>query len=284
MGKVIISADSTCDIGPELQKRYNVQLINWRILLDGKEYMDNVTIFPDDLYRAWRERGILPKSTGATSEEYKRHFKPLVEQGYEVVHVGFGSGISCSYQNAVQAAKEVGHVTTVDSQNLSSGYGMLVLAAAEMAEEGLSPEQICQRVELLCPRAHTSFLLDTLEFMRAGGRCSTIASFGASLLKLKPCIEVENQDGAHMHVGKKYRGNMEHCLIEYVHNKLEGRDDIDLRRAFITHSGSPDSDIKMVLKEVKKLQKFKEIYITRTNCTISTHCGPRTLGVVFLTK
>lgn len=284
MRKVIISADSTCDIGPELQKEHNVQLLNWRIALDGREYTDNVDIFPDDLYRAWRSKGILPKSTGATCEEYLNHFRPLVEAGYDVVHLGLGSGISCSFQNAAEAAREIGHVTAIDSQNLSTGFGLLVLEAAELAEQGLSAEEIRQRIELLRPHSHASFLLDTLEFMKAGGRCSALTAFGASLLQLKPCIEVDNEDGSRMHVGKKYRGKMERCLIEYVHNKLEGRTDLDLRRVFITHSGSPESDIQAVRREVARIANFREIYITRANCTISTHCGPRTLGVLFMTK
>ena len=284
MKKVIISADSTCDIGPELQERYHIQLLNWRILLDGKEYLDNVNITPDDLYRAWRERGILPKSTGATSEEYKQHFQPLIDQGYEIVHIGLGSGISCSYQNAVQAARETGHVITIDSQNLSTGFGLLVVEAAELAQQGLSATEIYRKIEELRPRSHASFLLDTLEFMKAGGRCSALAAFGASILQLKPCIEVDSSDGSRMHVGKKYRGKMDQCLIQYVRNKLKGRSDLDLRRVFITHSGSPESDIQAVKKEVQRCADFKEIYVTRANCTISTHCGPRTLGVLFLTK
>ena len=284
MKKVIISADSTCDIGPELQERYHIQLLNWRILLDGKEYLDNVNITPDDLYRAWRERGILPKSTGATSEEYKQHFQPLIDQGYEIVHIGLGSGISCSYQNAVQAARETGHVITIDSQNLSTGFGLLVVEAAELAQQGLSATEIYRKIEELRPRSHASFLLDTLEFMKAGGRCSALAAFGASILQLKPCIEVDNCDGSRMHVEKKYRGKMDQCLMQYVRNKLKGRSDLDLRRVFITHSGSPESDIQAVKKEVQRCADFKEIYVTRANCTISTHCGPRTLGVLFLTK
>ena len=284
MNKVIISADSTCDIGPELQKRYGVRLLNWRILLDGKEYLDNVSVTPDDLYRAWRERGVLPKSTGATSEEYKAHFQPLIDEGYEIVHIGLGSSLSCSYQNAVQAARETGHVVTIDSQNLSTGFGLLVLDAAELAQQGLSAQEIAGQIEALRPRSHASFLLDTLEFMKAGGRCSSLAAFGASLLQLKPGIEVDASDAGRMHVGKKYRGKMEQCLVQYVRNKLEGRTDLDLRRVFITHSGSPESDIAAVRREVERCANFKEILVTRASCTISAHCGPRTLGVLFLTK
>ena len=284
MKKVIISADSTCDIGPELQERYHIQLLNWRILLDGKEYLDNVNITPDDLYRAWRERGVLPKSTGATSEEYKQHFQPLIDQGYEIVHIGLGSGISCSYQNAVQAARETGHVITIDSQNLSTGFGLLVVEAAELAQQGLSATEIYRKIEELRPRSHASFLLDTLEFMKAGGRCSALAAFGASILQLKPCIEVDNCDGSRMHVGKKYRGKMDQCLMQYVRNKLKGRSDLDLRRVFITHSGISQNYIDLVRSTIQQIADFREICVTRASCTISCHCGPNTLGVLFLTK
>lgn len=282
--KVIISADSTCDIGPELQKKYNVQLLNWRIELEGKEYIDNVEIVPDDLYTAWRERKALPKSSGATPYDLKNHFTPWLEQGYDVVHIDLGSGISCAYQNCCAIAQEMPGVYPVDSQNLSGGFGHLVIKAAELAEQGMSAPEIKDALENMCSRVHTSFLLDTLEFMKAGGRCSAVAAFGANLLKLKPCIEVDNTNGAKMHVGKKYRGTMENCLKQYIQEKLEGRDDIILDRVFITHSGSPASDVELVKQEVAKYQNFAEVYETRANCVISTHCGPRTLGVLFVTK
>lgn len=201
-----------------------------------------------------------------------------------MVHIGLGSGISSAFQNCVTAAQELGHVYPVDSQNLSAGFGLLVIRAAELAQEGMAAPDIAQRLEKMRPQAHTSFLLDTLEFMKAGGRCSAVAAFGASVLQLKPCIEVENQNGSHMHVGKKYRGKMESCLCSYVRDKLQGREDLDLKRVFITHSGSPESDIEAVRREVEKYASFEEVYITRASCTISTHCGPRTLGVLFMTK
>ena len=284
MNKVLISADSTCDIGPDLQKEFNIQLLNWRIELDGREYIDNQEITPDDLYRVWREKGILPKSCGATPSEYANHFGLLIEQGYQVVHIGLGSGISSAFQNCVTAAQELKGVYPVDSQNLSSGFGLLVIRAAELAAEGFSAAEIVTKLNQLCSRSHASFLLDTLEFMKAGGRCSSIAAFGASVLQLKPCIEVDNQDGSRMHVGKKYRGKMENCLRSYVKDKLENRRDLDLKRVFITHSGSPAHDIEVVKEEINRYASFETVHVTRANCTISSHCGPRTLGVLFMTK
>lgn len=284
MSKVVISADSTCDIGPELAKKYGIQLIHWRVVLEGREYIDNVEITPDDLYAAWRERKALPKSSGAIPSEYERHFAPFLEKGDEIVHLNLGSSISCAYQNCCLTAKELGHIYPVDSQNLSTGFGHLVIQAASLAQQGMTAPEIQSALRGMCGRAHASFLLDSLTFMRAGGRCGTVALLGANLLHIKPCIEVDNQNGGRMRVGKKYRGKMENCLRSYVRDTLAGRDDIDLERIFITHSGSPESDIQIVKEELTRLHDFKEILVTRANCVISTHCGPRTLGVLFMTK
>lgn len=284
MRKVLLSADSTCDIGPELQKKYEVSFYNYHIILDGKSYTDMVDITPDDLYKAWWDKGQLPKTAAISPQEFADYFRPFVEAGYDVVHINLGSGLSVSHQNCLLAAKELGHVYPIDSENLSSGSGLLVVKAGEMKNLGMTAEEIQRSINTMKPRSHASFLLDTLEFMKAGGRCSAIAAFGANLLKLKPCIEVDNQGGGKMHPSKKYRGAMEKALAEYVLDKLSDRKDLDLDRIFITHSGSPQSDIALVKKEIAKYADFKEIHVTRANSTISAHCGPRTLGVLFMTR
>lgn len=284
MRKVILSSDSTCDIGPELQKKYDIQYLNYHIQLEGKSYIDTVEISPDDLYSAWRERKVLPQTAAISPAEYIDYFKKWVDDGFDVVHLSLGSGITSSYSNCQLAAKELGHVYPVDTENLSTGMGHLVVKAGELAQQGCGALEIQEQINKMKHRVHTSFLLNTLEFMKAGGRCSTVAALGANLLKLKPCIEVDSQNGSKMHAGKKYRGSMEKCLIQYVHDKLDGREDLDLDRIFITHSGSPDSDIEAVKAEVKSIADFREVFVTRANCAISTHCGPRTLGVLFMTK
>lgn len=282
--KVILSADSTCDIGPELQAKYDVQFFHYHILIGDKSYIDGLEIAPDDLYKAWREDGILPKTAAISPAEYHEYFAKWVADGYEVIHINLGSGISAAHQNCVIAAEELGHVYPVDSANLSTASGLLVLQAGEMIRLGMSAADIQASLLEMRPRAHASFVLDTLEFMRAGGRCSAVAAFGANLLKLKPGISVDNQDGGRMGVGKKYRGSMEKVLPEYVKDRLDGRDDLVLDHVFITHSGSPKSDIDLVKKEIKKYAKFKETHVTRASGTISSHCGPRTLGVLYMTE
>jgi len=284
MAKVLVTADSNCDIGPEMEEKYQIPLFNWKVLLEGKTFTDSVDIFPDDLYTAWRERRALPQTSASSPYEYREFFQPYLDEGYEIVHLNLGSGLSASYENCCTAAEELGNVYPVNSNNLSTGFGHLVIQAAKLAEQGDDAVTIQKKIQDMCGRAHASFLLDTLEFMAAGGRCSSVTALATTMLKIKPSIEVENTNGGKMHVGKKYHGKVENCLANYVKEKLEGRDDIDLERLFITHSGSPESDIELVRQEVAKYQDFKDIQVTRASCVISTHCGPRTLGILFMTK
>ncbi len=281
--KVILSADSTCDLGAQLIERYQVHIHPLHILLEGQQYEDG-EISPDALYEAWWQRRQLPKTSAVTPEEYAEYFRKWVSEGYEVVHVNLGSNLSSSYQNCCIAAQEVGHVYPIDSCNLSTGMGLLVIEAAERIAQGMEAQQIQQEVNALRPYAHASFVLDTLEFLHAGGRCSAVAMLGANLLKLKPCIQVDPAKNGAMGVGKKYRGTLEKALVQYATDQLSGRQDLKLDRVFITHSGISQERIDMVKKTAEKLAGFREILITRAGCTISAHCGPNTLGVLFMTN
>lgn len=281
--KIILSADSTCDIGPELKEKYDVNFYPYHIILDDKQYRDGVDIMPEDLYKAYHQKKLLPKTAAIGAGEYISYFKDWVNQGYDVIHINLGSALSAAHQNCCIAAQELGHVYPIDSCNLSSGSGLLVLEAAERIAKGMSAEQIQREVASLTAKSHASFILDTLEFMHAGGRCSMVTALGANLLHLKPCIEVDNRDGS-MGVGKKYRGSLDKVLVQYTKDKLSGRNDLKLDRVFITHSGISQERIDLVRKTVRELVDFQDIYITRASCTISSHCGPNTLGVLFMTK
>ncbi|MBC5580398.1 DegV family protein [Anaerofilum sp. BX8] len=282
--KVILSADSPCDLGPELQRRYDVHFYPFHILLGEASYTDSVDIQPDDLYRAWRERRLLPKTAAVTPLEYAEYFRPWVEAGYEVVHVSIGSALSSGYQNCCVAARSLGHVYPVNSCNLSTGIGLLVLRAGELIRQGMPAAEIQQTLNALVPCSHASFVLDTLEFMRAGGRCSAVAAFGANLLHLKPCIQVHTEKEGAMGVGKKYRGSMETVLPAYIRDQLSAYRDPVPDHVFLTHSGVPENWLQVSRKAVEEAGIFREIHITRASCTISAHCGPGTLGVLFLTK
>lgn len=282
-GGIILSADSTCDLGDELRARYNVEYYPFHVILEDKIYADGVDLMPDQIYAVYREKKVLPKTAAINTAEYVEYFRQWTDKGYEVIHITLGSGLSATYNNCRLAAEELPGVHVIDSRNLSTGSGLIVIEAAERITAGMPAAQIAEEVQALTDKAHASFVIDTLEFLYKGGRCSALAMLGANMLQLKPCIEVDNSSGA-MGVGKKYRGSLDKALTQYVQDKLEGRTDIRNDRIFITHSGISDERIAMVKKLVEKYGDFKEIFVTRAGCTISSHCGPNTLGVLFMTK
>ena len=283
MAKILLTADSTCDISGDLLESTKAQLMPLHIILNDKSYDDGIDITPDEIYSHFNRTGKLPKTASINTQEYIDKFMPYIEQGYEVVHINIGSAISSSYQNCVAAAEKVGHIYPVDSCNLSSGSGHLVLEGASLASQGFTAKEISEELKRLVPECHSSFVIDKLDYLRAGGRCSTLAMLGANLLHLKPSIEVNNNDGS-MTVGKKYRGKLEKVLINYVHDQLERYSNIRNNRIFITHAGIGQKYIELVKEELERLHYFKKIYIERASCTISSHCGPGTLGILFMTE
>lgn len=281
---IILSADRTCDLTRELCESFDVHTIPYHITLEGKEYRDSVDIVPEELYRAWWDRKVLPHTSAINAEEYVAYFRPWVEAGYEVIHFCLGSALSSSCQNCFAAAEMLGgHVHPVDSHSLSTGTALQVMDCREHICAGESAEEIARYFNSSTRRYHASFILDTLEFMHAGGRCSAVAAFGANLLKLKPCIEVDNTSGG-MGVGKKYRGKLENVLAQYTREKLARYSDIRTDRIFITHSGIEESYIHKVRETILQEMQFDNIYVTQASCTISSHCGPNTLGILFATE
>lgn len=282
--KVILSADSTCDLGEELKARYDVQYYPFHVILEGKDYQDNVDIHIENIFQAYYDRKALPRTAAINVEEYVEYFRPWVEQGFDVLHFCLGGALSSAQRNCVLAARELGgHVFPIDSCNLSTGISLQIIEAGERIRAGMSAAEIAQAMKEIIPHCHASFILDTLEFMRAGGRCSTIVAVGANLLALKPCIEVDNSDGS-MHVGKKYRGNLKKVLPQYVRDKLTQYDRIKRDHLFITYSSIDPSYVELVRQAVLDVMDFKEIHVTTASCTIASHCGPNTLGILFETE
>lgn len=280
---IILTADSTCDLSETLLDRYQVKLYPFHILLDGQTYSDGVDLHPDDIYRVYKKKHVLPKTAAINLAEYIEFFEQFTNDGYEVIHLNLGSGLSSSHNNARMAAEEMEGVYVIDSCSLSTGTGLLVIEAAERIAAGMEAAQIADEVRALTEKVEASFVIDTLEFLHKGGRCSALARLGANLLSLKPCIEVSTENGS-MGVGKKYRGTLEKALQQYVKDRLEGRTDLKTDRIFITHSGISDERIAMVKDLIGQYASFDEIHVTRAGCTISSHCGPNTLGILFLTK
>lgn len=281
MPNIRVTCDSTCDLTAALYETYRVQPIPMGVSLGDDFRRDGVNIKPQDIYDYAAATGSLPKTSAISVGEYEELFRSLTAQGDSVIHINLSSELSASHQNACLAAQMVGNVYVVDSRNLSSGSGHLVLIARELADQGKSPQEIVKALEEARDKLDVSFVLQTLEYLHMGGRCSGVAAFGANLMKLRPEIEVI---GGKMQVGRKYRGTMEKTILAYIRGRLEGRTDIDCGRIFITHSGVPQDIEDKAVALVKELQPFREVLVTSAGCTISSHCGPNCLGVLFLRK
>ena len=281
MSNIRITCDSTCDLTASLYETYRAQPVPLGVSLGDDFRRDGGDIKPQDIYAFAAATGSLPKTSAISVGEYEELFRSLTAQGDPVIHINLSSELSASHQNACLAAQMVGNVYVVDSRNLSSGSGHLVLLARELADEGKSPEEIVAALEEARAKLDVSFVLQTLEYLHMGGRCSGVAAFGANLMKLRPEIE---GIGGKMQVGPKYRGTMEKTILAYIRGRLEGRTDIDCHRIFITHSGVPQDIEDKAVALVKELQPFREVIVTSAGCTISSHCGPNCLGVLFLRK
>lgn len=276
-----ITADSTCDLSPELVEKYDIEIIPLYVIKEGNSYRDMKDIVPQDIFDHVNAGGAITTTAAVNSEEYTDYFTPLSAQYDAVIHINISSEFSSCYQNARIAAEEFDNVYIIDSRNLSTGSGHVVIEAAIMAQNGATAEEIVKAMNELTAKVEASFVVDKLDYLRKGGRCSALAALGANLLGLRPCIEV--RDGK-MGVGKKYRGKFEFCIEKYVTERLEGRDDIVTDRIFITHTPCDKAVVDLVKKTIKKHMQFTEVLETNAGCTVSTHCGPNTLGILFIRK
>ena len=274
-----ITADSTCDLSPEQLRQYGIKLLPLYVQLGEKTLRDGVDVFPDDIYAHVAQGGDLATTAAVNLADYVRAFSALSRKYDFVIHICISQDFSCCYQNACLAAAEYPNVYVVDSRNLSTGHGLVVLEAERCAREGMAPENIVAYLRELTDRVDASFILSRLDYMKKGGRCSSVAVLGANLLKLRPCIEVK--DGK-MGVCKKYRGTFDTCIKAYIEDRLKGKENLNLRRVFLTHSGVPEEIIETAKQSVRQYQNFEEICVTRAGCTVSSHCGPGTIGVLFI--
>lgn len=278
---IVFTSDSTTDLSLELKERYNISIIPLGVTLNDKSFIDGVDITPDDIYEYHKKTGILPKTAAANLGDCIDFFKPFVDAGKTVIHLTLSSEMSSTYNNCRMAAEEFENVYVIDTRSLSTGGGLLVIAAAEMAAKGMEATEIVEKVKSLTDYVDASFIIDNLEYLHKGGRCSAVEMLGANLLKIKPCIEVKK---GKMSVGKKYRGKFLDVLKTYTAERIGDGSDIDLDRVFVTHAGCDSEIVDAIVAEVKSLAPFKEVFVTRAGCTISSHCGRNTLGVLFLRK
>ena len=276
-----ITADSTCDLSNELLDKFNISLMPLTVIKDDQAYSDGITITPAEIFAHVAAGGDLCSTTAGSVGDYIDLFEKYAGNYDAVFHISLGSGFSSSYQNACLASNDFSNVTVIDSQNLSTGQGLVVLKACELANTAYSVEEIKDILNDFTTKVEASFLLDQLGYMVKGGRCSAVAALGENLLGLKPCIEVK---GGKMGVVKKYRGNYAKCLSSYVKDRLANREDLDKTTLFVTNTPVTEECMDAVKLAVDQYADFKNIYWTAAGCTVSCHCGPGTLGVLFVRK
>lgn len=279
--KIKILSDSTCDLSQELLEKYDITVLPLTIVKDGQSYQDRIDITPADIFAHVAAGGDLCSTTALNVGEYEEIFAKYSAEYDGVIHINIGSGFSCCFQNACIAASDFANVRVIDSQNLSTGQGLVVLKACELAQTCTDLDELKASLDEFTTRVEASFLLDQLKYMVKGGRCSSAAALGANLLNLKPCIEVR---GGKMSVVKKYRGNYAKCLANYVKDRLADRDDLDRNILFVTRTPVTDECLAAVKNAVEAYADFKNTYWTEAGCTVSCHCGPGTLGVLFVRK
>ncbi len=274
-----ITSDSTSDLSPALLEQYDITVLPLYVTMGEQTCQDGVDACPEDLFAYVERTGSLPTTAAVNVADYHDCFAQFSPRHEAVIHITISSDFSSCYQNACVAAEGFSNVYVVDSRNLSTGHGLVVLEAALAAQRGEQPEAIVAHLNEVAGQVEASFVVDKLDYLVKGGRCSSAAALGANLLKLKPCIEVV--DGR-MKVGKKYRGNYDKVLLQYVRERLDGRDDLALDRIFVTHTPCRPETVEAVKAEIQTYAPFSEIIETTAGCTISSHCGPNTLGILFL--
>ena len=279
--RIKILSDSTCDLPQELLTKYDIGIMPLTVVMDGQPYEDGITITPQVIFDHVAAGGDLCSTSAVNYGDYRNLFQQYASQYDGVICINLGSGFSSCYQNATLAAAEFQNVRAVDSMSLSTGQGRIVLKAAELAETAADLDQLKADLEEYAKHIEISFLLNRLEYMVKGGRCSSATALGANLLHLRPCIEVK--DGK-MTVVKKYRGSYDKCLGSYIKDRLSGRTDIEEDMIFLTYTTVDDTCYNTVKNGIQTYGHFDHFYESIAGCTISCHCGPDTLGIIFTRK
>ena len=280
--RIRVSADSTCDLSPEIIAKYNIGILPLYIIFGDESRRDGIDCTREDIFAHVKETGKLCSTAAVTVGDYQDWFAQGLQNHDQVVHFTISSDMSACYQNACLAAEEFeGRVFVVDARNLSTGIGHLAINAAELAAEGKTGAEIKAILDEKKNKLNVSFVLETLTYLHKGGRCSAVAALGANILGLKPCIEVHQ---GKMGVGKKYRGKMEKVYEEYIRDRLLGHEDIDYKRIFVTDSGLAPGEAEKLVALIRELTPFEEILHTDAQSTICNHCGPGCMGILYYNK
>ena len=279
--KIKILSDSTCDLPRELLEKHDITLAPLTVVKGNDQFKDGVTITPADIFAHVAAGGDLCSTAAVSIGEYTDLFETYFMDYDGIIHINIGSGFSACHQNACLAAEDFPNVRCIDSHNLTTGQGLIVLEACRLAQDLDSLDAIVNALKDYAEKVESSFLVEKLDYLVKGGRCSSAAALGAHLLNLKPCIELKN---GKMAVGKKYRGSYSKCLAAYVKERLSGREDIDRSTLFLTHTAISEESLSGVVDAVNAYGGFAHVYDAVAGSTISCHCGPGTLGVIFVRK
>lgn len=281
MSKVIITTDSTCDLSDEIINQFNIKVLPFIVTVKDKTFLDRIDITTEQLYELVEQTKVLPKTAAPSSQVFYEFFKQYVDEGYDVVHVSISFKLSSAIQNALLAAKEFpeGRVYIVDSLNLSTGVGLVALKASRFVEMGLSAKEVAEKAQAIAPKVETAFVIDTMEYLHKGGRCTGIQNFVGTLLKIKPIIHVV--DGG-MIVGSKPRGKTK--AYEILLNKIfNDKERLDPEFVMVTHSLNFEA-AEYIKEKLKSNLNIKNLYETTAGCVISSHCGKGTIGILYITK
>ncbi|NMA83466.1 MAG: DegV family protein [Epulopiscium sp.] len=281
MGRVKVFTDSTADLSEELLQKYNISVIPLYVVLNEKSYRDGVDLTTDEMYRCVEQYQMLPKTSAPTTEDFKAAFQPWLSEGYEIVYIGLSSALSGTIQIANLAASELekDRIHIVDSLNLSTGIGLLVLEAADMANQGIDASEIANKIQEDVPKVRSSFVIDTLKYLHMGGRCTSLQMLANSVLKIRPQIIV--RDGG-MVVGSKYRGNRKRCWESFYKDHIGDGEGIRRNRVFLTQSGCSMEEVTFLIENLRNELDVEEVLTTEAGIVISSHCGPKTMGILYI--
>ncbi|MBQ7453012.1 MAG: DegV family protein [Clostridia bacterium] len=276
--KIAISAESTIDCPKALLEEYGIKTVPFTVILDDKEALDG-EITPAEIFQFVKEKNILPKTSAVNKFQFETHFSELLKDNDAIIHFSLSSDMSSAYQNAKEVADKCSNIFVVDSRSLSTGIALLAIKASELAKEGKTAEEIYETCMALRDKVSASFILDKLNYLYKGGRCNSLAYFGASLFSIKPQIVV---DGGKMRVGKKFVGKFDKLIGKYCQETLSKAPAYDTSHAFVTYTTATEEAVNTAKESLEKAG-FKNIHITNAGGTISSHCGPNTLGILFIT-
>ena len=275
--KICISAESTIDLPRELLDEFGIKTVPFTITLGEKNGLDGVTT-PEEIFEYVDRTGVLPKTSAVNASQYQEYFSSLLKEYDEIIHFSLSADMSSACQNAMTVANELGHIHVIDSMSLSTGIALLAIYATKLVKEGLSVDEIVKKVSERIPYDQASFVLATVDYLYKGGRCSGLAKLGAMLFRIRPQIIVAN---GKMGPGKRYMGKQLECVVSYCKDTLEQFNNPDLEVGFVTHSGATSDMVEAAVKALKD-RGFKRVLVTNAGATISSHCGPKCLGILYI--